>query len=198
METLRCEVCGGDIRIEGKFGRCIYCKAQRSLPDALDDKKTRLFNSANEFRMKDEFDKAEETFEEILKKYGSDAEAYWGVVLSKFGIEYVEDPKTYKRIPTCHRVQSESILSDLDYKAALKYSTDGYTRFLYEQEAENIAKIQKNILVISNKEDPYDVFICYKETDATGQRSVDSILAQEIYYRLEKENLKVFFSRISL
>ncbi len=58
--------------------------------------------------------------------------------------------------------------------------------------------MQKGILEISNKEEPFDVFICYKESDDSGARTHDSVLAQELYYQLVREGFKVFFSRITL
>ena len=48
------------------------------------------------------------------------------------------------------------------------------------------------------KEEAYDIFISYKETDSQGKRTQDSVLAQEIYQQLTREGYKVFFSRISL
>ena len=36
------------------------------------------------------------------------AEAYWSIVLCRYGIEYVEDPATHKRIPTVNRAQYTS------------------------------------------------------------------------------------------
>jgi len=42
------------------------------------------------------------------------------------------------------------------------------------------------------------VFICYKETDENGQRTRDSQWAQDVYYGLTEQGLKVFFSRITL
>jgi hypothetical protein len=118
--------------------------------------------------------------------------------LCRYGIEYVEDPRTHERIPTCRRAQFEPILSDPDYLAALENAPDEYTKSLYEDEAKKISKIQKGILAISKKEKPYDVFICYKETTDGGSRTKDSTIAQDIYYQLTKEGYKVFFSRITL
>ena len=43
-----------------------------------------------------------------------------------------------------------------------------------------------------------DVFICYKETDTNGERTEDSVLAEEIYNALTSKGYKVFFSKISL
>ena len=42
------------------------------------------------------------------------------------------------------------------------------------------------------------MFICYKETDENGQRTRDSQWAQDVYYGLTEQGLKVFFSRITL
>lgn len=63
---------------------------------------------------------------------------------------------------------------------------------VFQREAEYIANVQKGILEISNKEEPFDVFICYKETDSDGKRTQDSVLAQELYYQLTQEGFKVF------
>ena len=67
-----------------------------------------LFNRANILRMKSEFDKAEEIYEKIIQRDSTQAEAYWGLILCKYGIEYVDDPATYKKIPTCHRASYDS------------------------------------------------------------------------------------------
>ena len=197
---IKCKMCGGDIQFNpgDTCGQCDHCGCTTTFPKLPDEQRTNLFNRANHFRRQCEFDKAMAAYEHILEEDDTDAEAHWGIVLSKFGIEYVEDPVTHERIPTCHRAQVISILSDEDYQNALKYAPDTYSREIYEKEAKRIAEIQKGILAISSQEKPYDVFICYKETDDSGSRTKDSTLAQEIYYQLTNEGYKVFFSRITL
>ncbi|MDO4371940.1 MAG: toll/interleukin-1 receptor domain-containing protein, partial [Clostridia bacterium] len=115
----------------------------------------------------------------------------------RYGIEYVEDPQSHRRIPTVNRAQYTSIFADADYKSAIQYA-DGAQRIIYEQEAKAIDDIQKGILEISAKEEPFDIFICYKETDANGRRTQDSVLANDLYHQLTAEGFKVFFSRITL
>ena len=200
MAVLKCKMCGGNIEVSENqnIGVCDSCGSTMTIPNVNDERILNLFDRANHFRLQNEFDKALIAYESILSEDNKNAEAHWGCVLSKYGIEYVEDPKTHKRVPTCHRVQNESVLSDLDYKAAVEYTDDISAKNLYQQEAEAIAEIQKNILSIANNEAPYDVFICYKETDNNGRRTVDSTLAQDIYYQLTNEGYKVFFSRITL
>lgn len=200
MAVFKCKMCGGNLEVaEGQnIGTCDSCGSTMTLPKANDERVLNLFNRATHYRQQNEFDKAIATYESILEEDNENAEAYWGLVLSKYGIEYVEDPKTHKRIPTCHRLQHESILSDLDYKSALKYALDYDAEKLYTNEAEKIAEIQKNILSVANNEEAYDIFICYKETDNSGKRTMDSVLAQDIYSQLTNEGYKVFFARITL
>ncbi len=90
-----------------------------------------------------------------------------------------------------------SILDDEEYKKALSLA-DAVAKEQYEEEASSIAKIQDGILQIVQKEKPYDVFISYKETDEFDSRTEDSVLAQEIYDKLQEEGYRVFLSRVSL
>ncbi len=199
MALFKCKMCGGTLEINNKesVATCEYCGTQQTIPKLEDDRRANLFDRANHFRRNNEFDKAVTIYEQILNEDNTDAEIYWSLVLCRYGIEYVEDPSTHKRIPTVNRAQFTSIFDDDNYKSALNYA-DGYQRSLYEEEAKAINEIQKGILAISQKEEPFDVFICYKETDANGRRTQDSVLAQDLYFQLKQEGFKVFFSRITL
>ena len=199
MSIFKCKMCGGTIEFNlgDTVGICDSCGTKQTLPRLDDDKKTNLYDRANHFRRNNEFDKAMGIYEQILNEDNTDAEAYWSLVLCRYGIEYVEDPATHKRVPTVNRAQYTSIFADEDYKSALKYA-DSYQRTIYEDEARAIDDIQKGILEISNKEEPFDVFICYKETDDSGRRTMDSVLANDLYHQLAQEGFKVFFSRITL
>ncbi len=199
MSTFKCKMCGGALEINENTTvvTCEYCGTQQTLPKLDDDKRANMYDRANHFRRNNEFDKAMGIYEQILNEDNTDAEAYWSLVLCRFGIEYVEDPSSHKRIPTVNRAQFTSIFDDDNYKSALKYA-DSLQRTIYEKEAKEINKIQKGILAISQKEEPFDVFICYKESDNNGRRTRDSVLAQDLYYQLKQEGFKVFFSRITL
>ena len=197
---IKCKMCGGDLVFQpgDTYGKCDSCDSVCTIPTVQDEQELNRYNRANHFRRQCDFDKAVAAYEKILEGNEGDAEAHWGIVLSRFGIEYVEDPATGRRVPTCHRLQVSSVLTDADYLAALENAPDNHSRELYEQQAHEIAAIQKGILAISRNEQPFDVFICYKETDAAGQRTRDSQLAQDIYYALTDEGYRVFFSRITL
>ena len=168
-----------------------------TLPKVSDDQRAAAFNRGNHFRRSGEFDKALGVYERIVAEDDTDAEAHWCCALCRFGIEYVEDPATYEWLPTCHRASFDSFLEDVDYLAALEHS-DGITRRQYQKDAAKIAEVQRGILATSQNTEPYDVFISYKELDENGERTRDSVLAQDIYYQLTEQGRRVFFSRISL
>ena len=198
MAMFKCKMCGGNLEVSNEtVAVCEYCNTKQTLPKTNDDVMSNLFNRANNLRLKCEFDKAIQIYEKILEQDDSEAEAHWGIVLCKYGIEYVEDPETSARIPTCHRTLFEAVTTDSDYLAAIDYS-DATQQAVYESEARAIDRIQKDILKIVENEKPFDVFICYKETDENGKRTVDSTIANDIYYQLTEEGFKVFYSAITL
>ena len=199
MSIFKCKMCGGELQINPSesVAVCEYCGTTQTLPKLDDDRRVNLYDRANHFRRNNDFDKAAGIYEQILNEDKTDAEAYWSLVLCRYGIEYVEDPATHKRVPTVNRAQYTSIFDDEDYKSAIQYA-DAAQRTVYEAEAKAINEIQKGILEISQKEEPFDVFICYKETDANGRRTPDSVLATDLYHQLTQEGFKVFFSRITL
>lgn len=192
-------MCGGTVEFEpgATVGVCDSCGTKQTLPRLDDDRRANLYDRANHFRRNNDFDKAAGLYEQILNEDSSDAEAYWSLVLCRYGIEYVEDPATHRRVPTVNRAQFTSVFDDDNYKSAIRYA-DGFQREIYEEEARTINEIQKGILSISQKEEPFDVFICYKETDANGRRTPDSVLANDLYHQLTQEGFKVFFARITL
>ena len=168
-----------------------------TLPKIDDEQRASMFNRGNQYRRMGEFDRAVSVYEQIIREDNNDAEAHWCCALSRFGIEYVEDPNTFEWIPTCHRLSFDSFLEDLDYLAAIDNS-NGITKKAYMRDAAKIVEVQKGILKTSQNEEPFDIFICYKETDDNGERTVDSVLAQDIYYRLTDKGYRVFFSKITL
>lgn len=114
MAVIKCKMCGGDLRIEEgtTVAECEYCGTKQTVPNADNEKKIKLFEHANRLRAACEFDKAAGVYESIVADFDTEAEAYWGLILCKFGIEYVDDPATSDKVPTCHRSSFDSVLED--------------------------------------------------------------------------------------
>ena len=200
MVTIECKVCGGRNNVEEGQGsyRCAFCGTLQMMPNAKEQRQIDRLNRANYFRRQGEYDRAAETLEQMTEEQPDDAELHWNLALVRYGIEYVTDPKGGGAKPTCHRVQTTSILDDPDYQKAVALASDGETRQAYQDSAEEISRVQKRLLAVVQEERPYDVFICYKETAKDGSRTQDSVYAEELYNMLIREGLRVFYAKRTL
>lgn len=199
MAVMKCKMCGGTLEIvaDSSVAQCEYCCSVQTLPKVTDERLASFYERANDLRMSHEFDKAAEIYERIIEEAPDDADAYWSMVLCRYGIEYVEETRGGPRKPTINRAQLESVTDDINYRSALKYA-DAQQKRIYEEEAARIDQILQRYMEISRNEPPYDVFICYKETDFDGRRTEDSVRAGEIYRELTTEGFKVFFAPVTL
>ena len=199
MAVFKCKMCGGALEVgEGlTVCECEYCGSKQTVPAGNDEKIAKLFERANRLRFNNEFDKAYSVYETIIGEDPEAAEAYWGLVLCKYGVEYVDDPATFDKVPTCHRSSFESVMDDENFEQVME-TADTAARVVYREQAKQIEDIRKGIIEVSGKEKPYDIFICYKETAEDGQRTIDSVLAQDVYDALTDKGYRVFFSRITL
>jgi len=197
--VFKCKICGGslDVKQGEKITICEYCGVRQSIPSFIEPKTEEIYNRANNYLMHNEFDKAENLYNQILFDDNSNADAYWNVLMCRYGVSYVKDPASGKYIPTCNRTLYTPIFNDENYKKALQYA-DEAQKELYISDAKTIDDIQKQILSVSKHEKPFDIFISYKETETSGMRTQDSIVAQDLYNKLTAEGYKVFFSRITL
>ena len=189
-----CKFCGAPLEITAgqKIVTCPYCDKENVLP------KTGFaaMNRANQLRLRREYDQAEAIYRSLTVPFPDDAEIWWNILLCEYGIEYVEE--AHRRVPTLNRMKYESVMEQDAYKKAIALA-DADTQKIYEEEARTIEDILIRLQKIVAQEEKYDVFICFKDRDdATGERTLDSALAQEIYDSLTKEGYKVFFSRITL
>lgn len=144
MAVFKCKMCGGNLEVQDGMTvcECEYCGSIQTIPNLDDEKKINLFTRANRLRSACEFDKAAGVYESIVAEFQEEAEAYWGLILCTFGIEYVDDPKTGKKIPTCHRSSFNSVLEDPNFELVMEYS-DPTSRAIYRDEAKAIEELRK-------------------------------------------------------
>ena len=197
IEALSCQCCGAPLKLGNSVCPCDYCGATNIVSGST-GKYIDLLNRANKLRQQCEFDRAFRVYDEILAENGSYVDVLWAQTLCEYGIEYVQDPSSGKYMPTLHRIKDESILNSESFTEAVSKADDAQKEEL-KNAAMEIAKIQEDYLNIASGEKPYDVFICYKETDEeTGGRTSDSDIAFKLYEKLCNFGLKVFFSRVTL
>jgi len=191
-----CPCCGGDFEYRSGRWKCRACGSYK--PEELSGEETSLVYAASQKLRLAEFYEAEQEFDDIIRKYPENPLAYWGRLMAKYGIKYEEDYDGSK-IPTCYAASIESILDSKDYEMALKYA-DEENRAYYKKQAEYIERVRKEWVAKAKKEKPYDVFICYKDSDlANGiEHTQDSDDMQELCLYLMDKGYRVFFSRVSL
>ena len=192
MVLFECKYCQGKLTVEDsqRVVLCNYCGTEQALPSGLaSPDRASWFERANHHRQNGDFDRALEIYNKILDKNANDAEAYWSLLLCRFGVVYVKDAGGYK--PTINRMQRTSILADEDYRAACRHA-DAEQREIYVREAEKINDIQRRYLRIVESERPFDVFICFKN-EPKGKT-----LGQDFYNLLTSRGYRVFFSAATL
>ena len=84
MSVLKCKMCGANLNVarDDTVCTCEYCGTTQTIPMADSEKKVRLFNRANEYRLNNDFTRAYSAYEVIVAEDPNEAEAYWGLVLS--------------------------------------------------------------------------------------------------------------------
>lgn len=200
MAVILCRCCGARLEIRKGMSvcKCDYCGVMQTVPILDFDEKALLWERADELRRSGEYDRALSLYEQIARISPDDPDVYWAKVLCVYGIEYVEEPVSHKRIPTINRIQYTSVIENEDYLRAVKLAATGDQRRLYILEAQRFDELRERVLSVSLNEKPYDIFICYKETDGSGRRTEDSVLAAGLYRALSAEGWRVFFSRVTL
>lgn len=188
-----CNICGANYEYIAGRWVCPACGAFK--PEELSNEEVTLLYNANQKLRLSDFDEAEKEFSDIIQKYPQNPNGYWGRLLAKYGIKY-EDDFDGRKIPTCYATSIESVMSDKDYHKAIELA-DADTKAYYQKQAEYIERVREEWVEKARKEKPYDIFICYKDSDlANGiERTKDSVAVQELYIHLTKQGYRVFFSR---
>ncbi len=199
QKIIMCNNCGGEeiTHIEGKnLGICKHCGATIIMPRP-NEEIIGLLNTAYLQRATYDFDAAIKTYEYVLDKDSQEKSAYEGLLLAKYGIEYIKDPRSSKLIPTCHRTHFNSIYEDDAYLSLVALCDEEEKEILKDKFAK-IDKLQKAIAKQLEKEEDFDVFISYKATDENGEKTEDSVIARNIYDKLTEKNYKVFLAEKTL
>ncbi len=191
-----CNQCGGEFEFRGGRWICRSCGAYK--PESITNEEVTLLYTAYQKLRLTEFAEAELEFDDFIHRYPENPSGYWGRLLAKYGIQYERDFDG-RMIPTCYAASIGSVKSASDFKKALQYA-DAENRVYYESQATHIERIRTEWQEKAKKEKPYDVFICYKDSDlANGiERTKDSYAAQELYTLLTDMGFRVFYSRVSL
>ena len=199
MNNNICNICGANYEYKDGKWRCPACGAYK--PEEIsNEEETLLYNAAQQLRLS-AFDEAEKMYGDIVQQYPKNSRGYWGLVLAKYGIKYEKDydGKKVKMVPSCYAASYEKISDDKIFQKALLYA-DKDNKAYYESQAKRIEDVWSKWGEIAKNEEPYDIFISYKDSDKENgvARTQDSYDAYELYSKLKEKGYRVFYSRESL
>ena len=199
MNNNICNICGANYEYKDGKWRCPACGAYK--PEEIsNEEETLLYNAAQQLRLS-AFDEAEKMYGDIVQQYPKNSRGYWGLVLAKYGIKYEKDydGKKVKMVPSCYAASYEKISDDKIFQKALLYA-DKDNKVYYESQAKRIEDVWSKWGEIAKNEEPYDIFISYKDSDKENgvARTQDSYDAYELYSKLKEKGYRVFYSRESL
>ncbi len=199
ISVLNCETCGAPLKFSdgGLSAACPYCGNVYRFAGGKSEALTLALNRANALRIGCDFDGAIREYRLITEHNPEDAEAYWGLALSTYGIEYVSDTRTEKRIPTCRRTVKKSILEDENYLNAVKYA-DAEQAEVYRSRALVIDKLQRGIKHRMEEGEDFDVFLSFRSSDGGGAPTRERTVARRIYDEFTRRGIKTFFSEVTL
>ena len=200
MISLKCKSCGEIIPVAGNQDSVICPSCGNIYEVPLDEKKEQylnLYSRADDAWDHKDFEEASDLYQQILNSDNTQAEAHFGLVLCKYGITYEIDPITQKKMPTCNRINRDSILDDKHFLSAMKYASKEAAAS-FQKRAQEIDRISRDFLKIVDKEPPYDVFVSYKRTAEDGSATKDSKVARKLYFHLKEKGFKVFFAEETL
>ena len=183
-----CKMCGNLMVYTEDTGvcECEHCGSRQTVPTKYSDKQTELYNKACTLLFKNDAEEAEKLFLELCANVPDEADSYWGIVLCRCGVKYIDDPLSGLKIPFITRTYDSDVTSSSEYTHALEFATDEQARF-YRREAAAIEMLRHEKIDRIGTNEKYDVFICCPAEEANGA-------AAEIYDQLCKEGLCVFFS----
>ena len=199
MLTAACRCCGRDLVFpeEATLLECGACFTLNTRPRAqgaaLD-----VLRRANQQRIACDFVSAERSYQHVLLDHPDEHEALWGLALCRYGVEYVEDPHTGKRMPTVHFIQRRPMQEDADVLRACALAP-AEVGAQYRRDAAYVDDVQHRARLLAKDAQGCDVFICYKASvPGTGEETKDLHRARELFYKLGQQGWRVFFAHDSL
>ncbi|MBQ7307429.1 MAG: toll/interleukin-1 receptor domain-containing protein [Clostridia bacterium] len=201
LEKFSCPNCqSNDFKIIDNIVCCNYCLSKFTKKQINSQMFVDL-RLANIERNQANFDKAKTIYLNIIKNNANEdlTDVYWGLFLCEQRVLFEEDGKGEK-FPSFYRLNQDNSIEDSSYfgkvlSYALKHNKEKLE--VFNNLAEKIENARKIYLDIKNTTKPFDIFICFKNTDNNGNYTNDRQLAMDIYNEFS-DKYNIFFSEKTL
>ena len=195
MKQRCCPNCGSTVFLdypERMIRKCRSCLNEYPLDD-----KSKGFDgdieTAIKLRNELEFDDAIEKLEQLLRDNPDSAELLYQYLLAYHGVSFVSEEGKINETPTLNRLSEQSIFVH-PYYQKLKYMAGGAPSLLPSLEMlDKIEELRKKAMELMAKQEPYDIFICYKKTDGE-LLTQDYVTASKLHRKFTDIGYKVFLA----
>lgn len=198
----KCKNCGAPLNASRALNgvlECEYCGSAFTLPkeETAGGAIEQLKIAANELDLC-RFEDAFASYRKAAELDENEPEAYFGMALSEFRVQYLKDNLKHRLQPVCHAATDKKFSENKNYLRALSLATKEQAE-KYGRRAAEIDYIASEFFRLNKQGTGYDCFICVKVTDdETGMRTADYKYADDIYFSLRGKGYKPFFSEREL
>ena len=200
LRVMKCKTCGEPLDInlaQNGVIRCGVCDSCFTLPKTADQKILDFLSQGEHDLDTGKFDDAYSAFSKACELDKTEPEAYWGMALAEFKIQYLKDEVNNRLQPICHEISDKDFADSANFLKAIRYATEAQ-KSEYERKADEINYIKNEFYKIAQSGVKYDCFICVKVSDENGGRTQDYKAADDIYFELKGKGYKPFFSEREL
>lgn len=196
VKELSCKTCGSLLDLTTAADgvvKCKYCGNSYAVPK--EDGKSEAFEMlqiASHELETCSFDRAYTAYAKAAEISPDEPEAYFGMALARFKVQYLNDAAKKHLQPICHEITDKKFTDDKNYLRALELATKSQYG-VYMQRGAEIDAISAEFGRIANSGLKYDCFICVKVSD-NGGNTKDSYEALKLYNHLKKRGYSPFYS----
>lgn len=197
LVTMECKCCGARMNPANERGgviQCAYCGYFFTRPKKEVTPAVLSFLRTGEHELDVcKFDEAYTAYQKAAQLDSKEPEAYWGMALAQFKIQYLKDNVNNRLQPICHEISDRKFTDSKNFLSAIRYATEEQ-RKQYESKGEEIDYIQGEFFKLQREGLEYDCFLCVKVTDENKNNTQDSKDADYIYDLLRNKGYTPFYS----
>lgn len=205
LQSFKCKNCGALFPAttnENGVLKCEYCDSIFTIPKNDSNNEVLQFLQIGEHNLDAcHFDEAYTAFEKASQLNDKESEAYWGMALAEFKVQYIKDAVNNRLQPICHEFNDKEFQANKNYLKALRCA-GAEQKSEYFSKAQDIDYIREEFLKLQQSGLDYDCFICVKVSQ-TGVEQADiskknwtndAYNADSIYDLLKRHDFRPFFS----
>ena len=197
----QCKNCGRNLDAELENARngvviCPACMSRWPVPAAATPTEAKILLSQGELFLDTcHFDEAKTAYEKAAKLAPEEAEAYFGMALAAFKVQYLKDEEKKRLQPICYKFTQSVFSEDKNYLRALELASEEKKK-VYQTKAREIDAIREEFCRLKQEGVNYDCFLCVKVGDNHGGNTQDNTDASNLNSYLTTRGYHTFYSEV--